>query len=417
MRGQDYVRLGVLVLAVLVLSWMGWDLATKILRRQPLGIDFLPMWAGAREAFANPPKVYDFYGLTRFQHPLLGHFRGLRPFVYPPTALLAFEPFALAPFPLANALWTGGSLTLIVWTMASRLTSLRWIVLLAMVLSPASVLVLITGQVTFLIASLSVCGLAMVKSRPWLAGVLFGLAGSLKPQSMVLLPVAMIALGQWRVLVAAGAAFAAACLVSAAVFGLGEWRAWLAAVPRFERYVLAEPGLARGMVTPTGLGMSLGLPADALTVWRYAFAGVGVWIAWKVFRTSSDPVRQLTALLGGGLFVSPYAMHYDAALLAPAAALWLTTRPKAGGWILALGASALLCCAAIPHWGAAGVTAFTLLAALGAESWRPDAVWRAVTSPFAALPGRTSPGPPPSGVSAARPLFLLTDRGQDRPAP
>ena len=61
-------------------------------------------------------------------------------------------------------------------------------------------------------------------------------------------------------------------------------------------------------------------------------------------------------------------MHYDAALLAPAAALMLTQRPQPGDWMAALAASALLCCAAIPHWGAAAVTAFILAAALTPES-------------------------------------------------
>jgi hypothetical protein len=87
-----------------------------------------------------------------------------------------------------------------------------------------------------------------------------------------------------------------------------------------------------------------------------------------VFRRSSDPARRIAALLGGGLFVTPYAMHYDAALLAPAAALMLTHRTRPAQWILAAIAGAVLCCAAIPDWGAAAVTAFTLWTALSPET-------------------------------------------------
>jgi hypothetical protein len=55
-------------------------------------------------------------------------------------------------------------------------------------------------------------------------------------------------------------------------------------------------------------------------------------------------------------------------LLAPAAALMLTHRPRPGDWIAAVAASALLCCAAIPHWGAAAVTAFILAVSLTPEA-------------------------------------------------
>jgi hypothetical protein len=72
--------------------------------------------------------------------------------------------------------------------------------------------------------------------------------------------------------------------------------------------------------------------------------------------------------LGGSLFLTPYAMHYDGALLAPSAALMLATRPNPGAWIPAFIAGGVLCFAAIPHWGAAAVTAFTLFAALSPEA-------------------------------------------------
>ena len=87
-----------------------------------------------------------------------------------------------------------------------------------------------------------------------------------------------------------------------------------------------------------------------------------------MFRGADDLARRVAALLGGGLFITPYAMHYDGALLAPAAAIMLAQRPQPGPWILAFVASGVLCFAATPHWGAAAVTAFTLFAALTPET-------------------------------------------------
>src|ERR1700722_1906071 len=155
-KAWSWLRVVVMAGGVLFLADQAWIHVNRLLSYQPLGIDFMPMWAAAREAFSHPGRIYDFVGLTRVQHPLLEHFRGLRPFIYPPSALLAFLPFSLASFDLANALWTGLALVALLWVMFGRLKEVRTLTLLAMVLTPASVLVLVTGQVTFLVAALTV---------------------------------------------------------------------------------------------------------------------------------------------------------------------------------------------------------------------------------------------------------------------
>jgi alpha-1,2-mannosyltransferase len=343
-RAWEWLKVGVLLCGVAVLTAIGWHDTAKLLAYQPLGIDFLPMWSAAHEVFVHPHRVYDFARLTHFEQPLLRDFpfRGLRPFVYPPPALLVFAPFGQAPFAIANAIWTAVGLVAIIWVTSTRVRSPRVLAILVMVVSPASLLVLVTGQVTFLISAMGVAALLCLKTRPLLAGVLFGLAGVIKPQAMLLLPVALFALGA----------------------------DWFAAVSRFEQWVMQTPGLVRGMITPTALGMTMGLDPGALDTWRLAFGLGAIAMVWFVFRNTEDPARRLTALFGGGLFITPYAMHYDAALLAPAVALMLTHRRQPGDWMIAIGASALLCCAAIPHWGAAAVTLFVL-----AVSFTPEAAF------------------------------------------
>lgn len=363
-----WLRAIVLLAGIAFLTWAAWDQTEKILRYQPLGIDFLPMWAAAHQAFIHPHWVYNFALLTKFQHPLLANFVGVRPFVYPPPALLLFAPFGFAPFSVANAIWTAAGVALILWTMSTQLKSPRLLVLLAMVLSPASVLVMITGQVTFLIATLAVTGVLSLKQRPILAGVLFGLACAIKPQSLVLLPVALIAVKQWRALAATALTAAAAVVASVVVLGFDSWLDWLTALKAFERIVMDSPGFQKGMITPTAFGITLHLDPGALITWRLGFGIGAIALAWNVFRKTEDPARRLTALVGGSLFITPYAMHYDAALLAPAAALMLTHRPSPGAWVAALAAGALLCCAAIPYVGAAAVTAFVLWVSLMPET-------------------------------------------------
>jgi hypothetical protein len=369
-RAWEWLKVGVLAIGVVVLMVIGWSDTAKLLAFQPLGIDFLPMWAAGHEVLRHPHRIYDFVRLTHFEQPLYFNFpfRGLRPFVYPPATLLILAPFGLAPFQLANLTWTTIGLVAIVGTMSTQVTSPRVLALLAMVLSPASLLVLVTGQVTFLIAAMGVTALLCLKTRPILAGVLFGVAGVIKPQAVVLLPVALVALGAWRTVLVTALTAALVAAVSAFAFGLHAWIDWLAAVSRFEDWVMRTPGLVRGMITPTAMGMSMGLDPGALATWRLGFGIGAIAIVWTVFRNTEDLARRLTALFGGAIFITPYAMHYDAALLAPAAALMLTHRPQPGDWMVAMIASALLCCAAIPHWGAAAVTAFILAASLTPQS-------------------------------------------------
>ena len=366
-KAWDWTRILVLAAGAVLLAAIGWNDNAELLRYQPLGIDFLPMWAAGHEILVHPSRVYDFASLTDFQHPYLEHFRGLRPFVYPPPALLLFAPFGLASFDVANLIWTFLGAAVILAVMARRVASPRTLALLVMMLGPASLLVLVAGQVTFLVAAAAVAGLFCLKTRPVLAGVLFGLAGAIKPQAMVLLPVALLATREWRALGASAATVALAVLASVAAFGVKPWLEWVAAVPRFEHFVMTAPGLERGMITPTALGGSLHLDPGGLATWRLAFGAAALVMVWMVFRKTQDPARRIAALLGGGLFITPYAMHYDAALLAPAVALMLTHRSAPGTWLTALAATALLCCAAIPHWGAAAVVGFTLWVALTPE--------------------------------------------------
>jgi hypothetical protein len=363
-RAWGWLQVAVLVVAVVALANWAWNDGAKLLRGQALGIDFLPMWAAGHEVIRHPAIVYDFWRLTRFEHPLLGHFHGTRPFVYPPTALLAFVPLGALPFGLANALWTLGGVVAILCALGPRLKSHRALILAALLVSPASALVVLTGQVTFYVAAMALGGLLMLEKRPGCAGLLLGLAAAMKPQALILLPFALGAIGAWQALAYAIGGAAASVGAASLFFGVGLWTEWLAAVSRFEQWVMATTGLRRGMITPTALGMTLHLDPGGQDVWRLAAAAGALAMAVLVFRKTDDLARRLAALLGGGLFITPYAMHYDAALLAPSVALMLSQRTHVVGWIGALVAGALLCCAAIPYVGAAAVTALVPLAAL-----------------------------------------------------
>ena len=312
-RPSIRTRLMGLALVALLLWFVRLDLDwLAILKVQPLGIDFAPLWAGARTAASAPGRLYDFDYLSAMQGWPLGHDHP-RPFVYPPSALPVFAPFALLPYPLAYGAWTTFTGAAYVWA-ARRAGAPWWFVLL-----PWVSFTVICGQTTFLLGALVLGGLILAERRPAAAGLAFGIAAAIKPQGLVLLPIALIAQGRWRTLAWTAASGLALCLASAAIWGLQPWRDWIAALPRFQAVVMANPGLVRNALTPYAALAQRGAPA----AWAFALAPLAALWVWLAFRRGGDIADRLIALVGGGLLISPYAMNYEMALLAPAAGVYL----------------------------------------------------------------------------------------------
>jgi len=279
------------------------QLLREVLNNQPLGVDFLPLWTGAR---VETGRLYDFGFVTEQQAWL--YTGKVRPFVYPPSALLFVRPFGLMPFWVAYPLFMTLSGALFLW--AARRIGADWRVVM---LAPAVVLVAVAGQLTFLISGLAMTALAL-RGRPVLAGVLLAIAGAIKPQMLVLLPLALLAEGNWRTFWAT-VATAGLLLVSSLPFG-ASWLEWVQALPRFHDLVQSDWTLLKTAATPYAAWGPLSL---VVTV------PVAVFAVWFAFRSDNVP-RRVLALLGGALAISPYAMNYEVALLVPAV-LALEKRP------------------------------------------------------------------------------------------
>jgi hypothetical protein len=318
------LRFRTLALAALlaVFTWRCFDVVIHAWRTEAVAGDFACLWAGARTAFAAPTHIYDFEHVTGLQAGWTVPGR-LRPFVYPPSALLAFLPLAaLGPW---GAYAVAMSITGAFFLWASRRAGAPW----WLALFPSIWLVAAYGQTTFAVAGLVLLALTL-RDRPILAGVLFGLAAALKPQALVLLPIGLVAARQWRSLAAAAATGVALLAISSAVWGPHIWLDWLTALARFQHEVLpATPGLRADEITVfAGLEL-LGLPGAL----AYLLAPVSLWLVWTAFRKESGPLACGAALFGGALLISPYAMNYDSALLAPGVAA-LMARRNDPRWLL-----------------------------------------------------------------------------------
>jgi hypothetical protein len=308
------MALSVLALGLMALAiWNDLQDLLVLLRVQILGADYSCFWAGAKTALSKPHLLYDFIHNTDVQGWPLGP-RDIRPFIYPPSALFVFIPFALFPYHLGFALWVAATGALYLW--ATLKAGAPWWV----ILSPCALLVIDCGQMPFIMGGL-VIGALMLKDRPILAGVLLGVAACLKPQFVLLAPLAFLAEGRIRTLLVCGLTGVMVCAASALIWGPDIWFDWLAALPRFKELVTTNRGLLATGATPyawlTGSGYN--------GAWAYLLILPAIAAVWFTFANEkTETPDRLIALFGAILLISPYAMNYEYVLLAPAVALYLS---------------------------------------------------------------------------------------------
>ena len=362
---------------VVALAVFGAGDAWKLIHFQPLGVDFLPLWTAGRMVWSPHAPVYDFAAVTHAQDWLLPGFRWMRPFAYPPTALLLLAPFGALPFWPALSLWLGLSVAAFVYAGRRLAGDREGLALILMLLSPAVLLAAMVGQSVILAAALVTLAMVDLKQHPRRAGVWLALAAAIKPQAVLLAPVALLAGGAVETLVSAAVVGSLILALSVAVFGVGLWSQWLAVLPAFDKVILATPGLPRWVITPQGAAIRLGLTGAASLIWRTAFGLFGAGLAWMTFARATDPARRLAALGAGSLLVAPYAMPSDAAVLVPAAVAIAIGRLETPGWLAGVLALGAVCAVTTPGVGLVCVLAFAVLTGFdlaGLRSRSPAAV-------------------------------------------
>ncbi|WP_265529245.1 glycosyltransferase family 87 protein [Sphingomicrobium marinum] len=272
--------------------------------------DYGVFYAAAQFAYTDPSLIYDDFAMLEAQDWMEGV--GPRPWAYPPSTLLLFLPFGLLPFLASYFAFMAFSMSAFFWA-AKPYVEKAWPILLC---ADPVLFTLWSGQVTFIVGALILSGLTRL---PHLSGgILLGIAAALKPQLLVLAPLCMIAGGHIKALIGSLVSGTIVGLLSF-VLGIGLWFDWLESMPRFVETVQGMDILHRA-VTPTGFLWHLGISGPvqwAVTITTCLFTAVA---AWMIFHTTQDPRIRLVAMIGGGIWWSPYAMNYELAILCPVAA-------------------------------------------------------------------------------------------------
>jgi hypothetical protein len=332
------------------------------LTSQPLFIDFFTMWTGGRMSWSDLGHIYDMARVDEAQAWLLGAAAHDRPFPYPPTTLLVFGPLGALPFWLASALWMAPIFLAFSWVAMRVSPRHPWTSAALILLAPGAVWAAISGQCVFLTGALAIAGVRLLERRPILAGILLGLAAAFKPTVLLMAPVALMAGGHWRSLLAAGLAGLAMMAASALVFGIHPWLAWIAYAPNYLATITANPQYVQGIVAPAGLAARLGLAGGGLLLWRCAFALGGAAATVVVFRRTTALWPRLTALFAASVLATPYAMNYEMTLLLPGAVAALMSARTVKAQMLAFGAYWGLAFAGLPLVGSFAIFVFLIFA-------------------------------------------------------
>jgi hypothetical protein len=289
-----------------------------------LNSDFMAFWSFPRFAAAgNVLGIYNAPTLQAFQQTLYPGFQSFYPFLYPPTWLVATFWLKDFGFAAAQTIWTVAGLAALAaagWRFFPP--GWRTIGILAMLASPAALLNGATGETGFFSTALLLAGFAALPRRPVLAGLAFGLL-TLKPQLGVLIPLFLLARGEWRTIAAAAATALALIALSCGFFPPALWREWAHALPAYQAGYFAAAAKLNLNIIVTVAANLITLGAPAKIAWA-AQAATSLAVALAVFWSArrADQKFVPAVLFSGTCLAVPHAYAYDSIILTAALVLF-----------------------------------------------------------------------------------------------
>ena len=249
------------------------------------------------------------------------------PFANPPSALLLFEPMGLLPKIPAYFLFVGLSAA-IFGLAATRLHGVR--AAAASFISAAAYKGIMLGQSSLLLGGVL---LAAAQLPSLVMGGLFGLVAMVKPQLVLLAPLAFIVRKDWSALGGMVLGCLTLFLASLALFGIQLWVDWLQSMPAFRQSVMTGTSLSF-VIAPAGRAAFLGLPDLPFLLCGIALGCAAIIVAAR--RTEREMLVAL--IVGASLLASPYAHIHDTIAIIPACALLLFR----GHWLAAIAAALIV---------------------------------------------------------------------------
>jgi len=299
-----------LVTYFLTTDWSGAfprDKATLV-----LGRDFLNLWMYGVAAFEpHPARYYDIATYNDALAHLLGPGYPGQNWPNPPTALVVMAPFGVLNYFPALFAWAAASGLAFYLAGRREVASLR--TLLIVLVSPAALLCVLSGQSSLLTSAALLAIFACLDEQPATAGVLIGLL-TVKPQLGILFPFALIASGRWKVFGWAAFTALSLWLASVAIGGTESWQAYITRALPLQREVLQDAAGTAMPFHPTifmNIRGVVGNHVGEIIQLAFTIAAIAAVTAAFRWRRNGDP-RLLQALFFAcTVSASPYMGAYD----------------------------------------------------------------------------------------------------------
>ncbi len=300
--------------------------------------DFNNLWSGGYFArIGNVDWLFDPDIYRRQMRFILGEAIPDQEWSYPPSMLLVGVPLSVLPIFPAYILWTGGTVALLHF--ALRPYQLAPLAHWAIILSPAIFINGLFGQNGALLAALMLAGLFHLRTHPVFAGICFGLM-TIKPQYGILLPVLLIASGNWKAFIWAAITGLLLFVLTAWAFGFDVWLKFMEFTRPMMTSIMEAPYIQPYHTNAIPVFVfARALGADIVQSYgvQAGISAVAIMLTYWYWRPSS-PVsgRQriaLTCVLA--ILVTPYAYTYDMVIIC-AAMIMFFNRPPALSYVLIL---------------------------------------------------------------------------------
>ncbi len=336
LNGERVRAYSLILLAVNAAGFVIWvALSHHLIDRagKPLGTDFMSFYAASELALSgHAADAWQPAAHQAAEDGIFGRSYGYWAFFYPPAYLLLCSPLALLPYGAALVVWLG---TTTAAAVAAARKWLKGVPVIALLAFPAVWINLGNGQNAALFTAVMLAGCGLLKRRPVVAGLVFGLL-VMKPQLALALPFllaasAWAAPARWKTFFAAGVSAAALCLAAWLVVGTDGYAAFL------HNSALARATLDDGLVAPGKMQSWYA----ALRVWgapvtlAYAVQGLaaaavlGSACYWVV-RHKPEPAAFAAVMVIATLQLSPFLLDYDLLLLAVPLGWLVTTGVRTG---------------------------------------------------------------------------------------
>ena len=301
---------------------------------KPFHTDFTSVYAAGRLALAgHAAAAYEWNLHYAAENAVVAHdYAAYLGWHYPPPFLMIAALLATLPYAAAFVAWIAVTLPLYLASMRAVVgDKIGWLIGGAF---PCLLPNIVPGQNGLFTASLIGGTLALLPTRPILAGCCLGLL-TYKPQFGILFPLLLMAGGHWRAIAAAAVSAGVLALGTIVVFGVTPWNEFLHWLPLTSQALFAQDSPIHtewskfqslfALVRLFGGSATLAWTLQAaLTV----IVALVLCLMWRSKRVAYE--LKAAAAAAGVLLATPYVYLYDLAILAVAVGFLLRAALRTG---------------------------------------------------------------------------------------